>query len=91
MATRNLDNEKPQAEPELTFEQALAELERIAEAIEQGKIGLEDSIQQYERGTKLLRRCRSILTEAESRIQRLQLGEDGQLTAEPMEELPKES
>ena len=69
---------------ELTFEQALAQLESIAKAIEQGKIGLQDSIVEYEKGVKLLRRCRAVLTEAEMKIQQLQVAEDGTLTPGPM-------
>lgn len=69
---------------ELTFEEAQAQLESIVAAIEQGKIGLEESITQYEKGMKLLRRCRTILADAEAKIQQLQLAEDGTLTAKPM-------
>jgi exodeoxyribonuclease VII small subunit len=68
---------------ELTFEQALAKLEAIVQSIEQGKVGLQESILQYEDGMKLIQRCRSILTEAEQKIQRLQLSAGGELTAEP--------
>lgn len=55
----------------VTFEQALAKLEKIADAIESGKIGLEDSITRYEEGMKLLAQCRDILTRAEQRIIKL--------------------
>jgi len=68
---------------ELTFEQALAKLEAIVQSIEQGKIGLQESIQQYEEGMKLIRKCRSILTDAEQKIQKLQLAAGGEMSAEP--------
>lgn len=55
-----------------SFEEALARLEAIADDIEQGRIGLEESIARYEEGMKLIQRCRAILTEAEQRIVRLQ-------------------
>ena len=42
---------------ELTFEQALSELEEIVEKLEQGDIDLEDSIDIYERGTLLKAHC----------------------------------
>jgi exodeoxyribonuclease VII small subunit len=76
--------DKQQSADELTFEQALAQLESIVTAIEQGKIGLQDSIAEYEKGVKLLRRCRAVLAEAEMKIQRLQVTEDGTLTPSPM-------
>lgn len=78
------------SEQELSFEQALAKLESIVAAIEQGKIGLEESIVQYEQGMKLIGRCRAILAQAEAKIQQLQLGEDGLLTPTPMEPPPGE-
>ena len=74
---------KRENETELTFEEALAKLEALVHSIEQGKIGLQESIQQYEEGMKLIKRCRSILAEAEQRIQKLQLSAEGELTPGP--------
>ena len=62
------------AKKEPTFEQALKELEALAGQIERGEIGLEESIQKYEQGMKLVTQCRAILTRAEQRIQKLQPG-----------------
>ncbi|MBN1489014.1 MAG: exodeoxyribonuclease VII small subunit [Phycisphaerae bacterium] len=70
---------------EPTFEQALTRLESIVESIEQGKVSLEESITQYEEGMKLIHRCRSILTDAEQKIQKLQLSAEGELKAEPFD------
>ena len=67
-----------------TFEEALEQLETIAERIEQGKIGLEESIAQYEEGMVLIKHCREILSKAEHKIQKLQERADGTLeTSEP--------
>lgn len=71
------------AEP--SFEEALGRLEAIVQAIEQGKIGLEDSIRQYEEGMKLIQRCRSILAAAELKVRKLQLSPEGRLESEPFE------
>jgi exodeoxyribonuclease VII small subunit len=62
-----------------TFEEALRQLEAIAEQIEQGKIGLEESITRYEEGMALVKQCRDILAKAELRIQKLQERPDGTL------------
>jgi len=78
------------AKKEPTFEQALAKLESIVEAIEQGKIGLEESIQRYEEGMELIKHCRKILAAAEQKIQKLQLTETGELTPEPLDEPPEQ-
>jgi exodeoxyribonuclease VII small subunit len=53
---------------ELTFEQALQELERIVHDLEEGAIGLEESLARYEQGVALLKRCYAQLRDAEQRI-----------------------
>jgi exodeoxyribonuclease VII small subunit len=73
-----------------TFEESLAQLEAIVHGIEEGKVGLQESITQYEKGMRLLQRCREMLADAETRIQQLQLTDDNKLTRVPME-MPKES
>lgn len=55
----------------MTYEEAVKQLESILEKIESGEIGLEASIQEYERGVGLIKRCRSILDQAEQRIEHL--------------------
>jgi exodeoxyribonuclease VII small subunit len=66
-----MDEQKP------TFEQAMSRLERIVEAIEQGKIGLEDSLKQFEEGMALIKHCRAVLSDAELKVQQLQAAGDG--------------
>jgi len=84
MSSGSESHKKGQPKEQLSFEEAYSQLESIAKAIEQGKIGLQDSIVEYEKGVKLLRYCRSVLAEAELKIQKLQVAEDGTLTPEPM-------
>lgn len=63
---------------EPNFEDAMKRLESIVQSIEQGKIGLEESIKQYEEGMALIKRCRTVLSDAEMKIQHLQAsGQDG--------------
>lgn len=76
------------AKKKLTFEEALNQLETIARQIEQGEIGLEESITKYERGMNLVKHCREILAKAEHKIQQVQQRADGTLEAKPFE--PKE-
>ena len=59
-----------------SFEAALAELEAIVRALEDGETGLEQSLAQYERGVGLLKLCYGQLRQAEQRILLL-TGEDG--------------
>lgn len=64
----------------LSFEDALAELERIVRGLEGGQQRLDDAIAAYERGTKLRRHCEAKLAEAEARVQVIVAGPDGALS-----------
>jgi exodeoxyribonuclease VII small subunit len=68
-----------------TFEESLKRLEDIAREIEEGKIGLEESIVRYEEGMKLVQQCRAILAGAEQKIRQLQPSPDGGLESVPFE------
>jgi exodeoxyribonuclease VII small subunit len=59
------------AESEPSFEEALERVEGIIARIESGEVGLEDSIDEYEKGVALLGRCREILDRAEQRVEDL--------------------
>jgi exodeoxyribonuclease VII small subunit len=39
--------------------------------IEQGEISLQESLSQYERGMALIKQCRTILQQAEKRIEKI--------------------
>jgi exodeoxyribonuclease VII small subunit len=56
---------------ELSFEQALAAVEKIVHELEEGKVGLSQSLQKYEEGVKLLRQCYGLLEGAERKIELL--------------------
>lgn len=51
------------------FEAAIAELESIVKALEEGELALERSLELYERGVRLSRFCHARLEEAERRIE----------------------
>ena len=53
---------------DLTYEQAIERLEEIINQIEEGTVGLEDSITSYRYGTELIKRCKTILETAEQEI-----------------------
>jgi exodeoxyribonuclease VII small subunit len=55
----------------LTFEQCLAELDRVVRALEDGQLGLEEALAQYEIGIGLLKRCHAQLQKVEQRILQL--------------------
>ena len=65
---------------EMTFEQAMSELERIVTQLERGDVPLEDSISLYEKGAELKKRCETKLKEAEQKVAAITLDEDGSVT-----------
>ena len=62
----------------MTFEQAIEELESIIGRIESGKIGLAESLAEYQRGAALLKRCRGVLEVAEQKIEKLSVEQAGE-------------
>jgi len=71
-------NKKQATEPsdDLTYEQALAKVEAIADRIESGEIGIEEAVAEYENAMALIKRCRTILSRAEQKITALTLDDD---------------
>lgn len=61
----------------LTFDAALAELERTVAELEAGGLPLERTIALYERGVALQQRCEQLLADAELRVRRLVEGARG--------------
>jgi exodeoxyribonuclease VII small subunit len=67
----------------LSFEQALAELERIVGELESGRAPLEQSVELYERGARLKAHCEQKLNEARLRVERIVMGPNGPERVEP--------
>src|SRR5262249_35102865 len=76
MADRCEDAIMSDSAPLPSFEQSLAELERLVHELEDGQISLEESLARYERGIGLLKHCYGHLQQAEQRILQLS-GIDG--------------
>jgi len=62
---------------EMSFEQAMSELEQVVGQLERGDVALEDSIKLYERGAELKKRCETKLAEAEEKVALITTGADG--------------
>ena len=69
----------------LSFEQALAELERIVGQLESGQAPLEQSSELYERGALLKAHCEKRLEAARLRVEKIVVGAGGQVGVEPAE------
>lgn len=62
---------------ELSFEEALEELEAIVTRLESGQVPLDESIALYERGAALKKHCEARLRAAEEKVSRITLDENG--------------
>ncbi len=81
-----IDGGTPPREVEaMSFEEALAELERIVQDLERGQLDLEAAISAYERGTLLKEHCGRKLREAQLRVEKITLRDGGPVGVEPAE------
>ena len=69
-------NESKRPDPDkMRFEEVTDELEAIIDRIEQGEIGLEESLAERRRGEALIRRSRAILDAAEQELEQVKVDE----------------
>jgi exodeoxyribonuclease VII small subunit len=69
-----------------TYEEALAELERLVQRMEDGQMPLDQMLDSYKRGAELLELCRARLAAVEEQVKVL---EDGQLKVWAAPEAPR--
>lgn len=70
----------------LSFEEALAQLEKIVSQLESGNAELENSIDLYERGTALKAHCEARLKAAEAKVEKIRLSASGEAAGtEPLD------
>lgn len=67
---------------QMSFEEAMRELEEIVRTLEQGDAGLDEAIDRYTRGAQLKRHCEAKLKEAKARVEKITVGADGGVSAE---------
>lgn len=67
---------------EISFEDALRELEGIVTSLERGDVSLDDAITAFERGTALKAHCQARLEEARMKVEQIRLPVDGSPPAE---------
>jgi len=53
----------------MTFEESIAQLEKIVRTLDDGKTSLDESLEKYEEGIRLLRHCTELLDGAKRRIE----------------------
>lgn len=77
------ENKAPNDIKKLSFEAALSELEEIVRGLETGRGALDDAINAYARGAHLKSHCESKLKDAQARIDKIVVGAEGAVSAEP--------
>lgn len=68
-------SDEPGAARQLSYEQALDELERLVAAMEAGQLPLDQLLDSYRRGAELLALCRDRLQAVEQQVKVLETGE----------------
>lgn len=63
----------------INFEKSLAELEEIVKKLEGGNISLDEMLEYFEKGTKLVTDCNKVLDETEAKLNIL-MKKDGEIT-----------
>jgi exodeoxyribonuclease VII small subunit len=70
---------------DMTFEDALKELEAIVQRLERGDAPLEESIEIYQRGAELKAHCDAKLKNAQMKVEKIVLKSDGVAGTEPFD------
>ncbi|SNX28026.1 Exodeoxyribonuclease VII small subunit [Polynucleobacter meluiroseus] len=72
MPAKKSDNQTPGLEitidPQLRYEQAVKELEKLISDMESGKFSLEETLLAYQRGAALLKHCQGMLAQVEQQV-----------------------
>ena len=73
---------------EFNFEEKLGELEQLVTRMEEGELGLEESLRTFEHGVKLVKECQQALEKAEQKVRVLTsaAGDTGELGFDPVDD-----
>lgn len=65
---------------EMTFEEAMKELEKLVDSLDKGDVSLDEAISAYDRGSKLKDYCQKKLEEAKMKVETIQSSEAANIT-----------
>lgn len=82
---------KSSKENAFNFETSLNELEKLVDALEQGDLSLDQSLQDFERGINLTRSCQTALTDARQKVQILLDNNEQSTLADYQSDIEKET
>lgn len=64
----------------VSFEEALNNLAECVQRLEQEDLPIDKAFQLFENGVKNIQRCQKLLSDIETKVERLTRGQDGKLT-----------
>lgn len=70
---------------DLSFEDALLQLENIVRELESGRIKLDDAVSAYEKAVALKQLCETKLKAAQLKIEKIEVSPEGKLSTAPFE------
>lgn len=68
---------------QLSFEEALCELETLARRLEEGKCPLDEAVKTFERGVSLKNHCDQMLKNAKLKVDKILSNADGSISLQP--------
>lgn len=71
----------------LSFEEALAQLENIVRELESGRIKLDDAISAYEKAVALKQLCENKLKSAQLKIEKIEVSPSGEIKTSIIEQV----
>lgn len=75
---------------DLTFEDALLQLENIVRELEAGRIKLDDAVAAYTKAVNLKNFCEKKLKEAQLKIEKIETASDNTLSVTPLDKIEEE-
>lgn len=71
--------------PDMSYEEAMARLEEVVSALEEGRLPLDKLVDGYEEGMQLLKQCRHQIEVARVRIEKVSADAEGRATLVPFD------
>ncbi|MGH7885285.1 MAG: exodeoxyribonuclease VII small subunit [Thermodesulfobacteriota bacterium] len=65
-----------------SFEKSLIEIKKIVEKLEEGDLSLDQSIEKFEQGTKLIKECYSMLEEVKKKVEIIVVNSENEINFE---------
>lgn len=72
---------------DLSFEEALAQLENLVRELESGRIKLDDAVTAYERAVSLKKLCENKLKDAQLKIEKIEITPDGEMKLSELDKI----